>query len=121
MSWTNEQKQTLQDNAGKMAIKELSLLIGKSEGCVSSYAARKGISISFVGHGPKKKISDETVKEIKRLLGLGNLTNREIGRRTNVDESYVASIKAGRIRCGKQKIKGPSIQESIAAINKIFC
>lgn len=121
MAWDAEKIQILFDNAGKMELKELSAIIGKKEAAVAAYASRAGISISFFGHGPKASIKPDVVEEIKRLIETGAMTNRAIAKKAGVKESYVASIKAGRIRRGKKKAVSPgSAQESISKINKIF-
>ncbi len=122
MAWNAEQIEMLFDNAGKMELKDLAAMIGKKEATVASYASRAGISISFFGHGPKANVKAETVGEIKRLLGIGAMTNRAIANQTGVKESYVANIKADRIRRDKPKrTPRTNIQESILTINKIFC
>ena len=117
MAWSEEQKELLHSNAGKVDLSELSKIIGKTSNAIAQFASRNGLSISFYGHGPEMIVSEEAVKEIKRMLGEGIYTNRYIAKVTGVKESYVANIKSKRCRCARKKTNA---KPNNALINSVF-
>jgi len=43
------------------------------------------------------KLTPNDILEVRKLLALGQLTNKEIGERVNVTEGIISNIKTGRI------------------------
>ncbi|ODS05160.1 hypothetical protein [Vibrio scophthalmi] len=123
MPWSRQELELLESIAGTMPTSEIAKLLNKTPSAVSQCASRQQISLNYYGFGREIIIDESTVDEIKRLLSLGYISSREIARRTNVKESYVAGIKAERFRCGKKKTpkRNVSHKHLIGSLNTVFC
>lgn len=121
MLWTEQEELMLEQYAGVKSVDYISAAIGRPRGAITQKASNMGISLSLknsgVNRGPKNKIPQKVIDEVRALLGKG-LSYKKISDITGVSKPYVAQIKHGK--GARFKSDKNTIQSRTADFNKAF-
>lgn len=121
MRWTEQEELMLEQYAGIKSVDDISTAMNRSRGSITQKASNMGISLvcnNATGkRGPKFKIPQEVIEEVKALLDKG-LSYKKVSSITGVSKPYVAQIKhskGARFKADKIEPRSPVVN-----FNKVF-
>lgn len=120
MKWTPPKVKTLEDIAGTMTVENVAKYLETTVPSVQRAAAKRGISLSYIGRGSNRRtVTDDVVKAVRYDLENSNYTRKELAALYGLTENYVGKLANDEIRT-KPYRKPPPKDPHTDLLNGVF-